>query len=959
MVGSHSRLVGLMVSLAMVGMVAAEGQEGPLELRKSAVKTVTPAKYNQPVVTLRDGKYHLRYAPWAIQGCRSSIQVANGYVDEVAFNCDSVMIYSLHEGTVKSWTDKEDVYSIDMMLAINRAGLRWADEHPDAIQTKANGDRMLHGAKGSYYMVPTKEFIEYTWDIVKRALVMFRPVTIAFEEPEMWNQSGYSDGFKAEWKEYFKEDWQDPQSSPEAMLKSMELKTWLFERIIGVMYERIEKLAPGTKMYIATHSTVNYNAWGITAGLNHYMATGKVDGIIGQTWSDTIRTPFRYKGEAVRDEYLTAYVDFTSYVDSTEGTNFFALADPMSDGPSTEMKNRYAYLQTIVASLMRPEIHRFELCPWVYRAFKNVTPQYRTIQQQCFNALNWVGGKAIEMETGTPGIAYAVSDTLSWLKKKAWSPATSVGLFGIMMPLAANGIPVSIKSMEQLTTAADLSDVKVLIVSYDNMLPMSAQVNDAIAAWTRGGGVLMLLSGQNDYWRMPDRFWAKQGSPVTDLLTKLGVDAKVNTSAFDDATTGGLGELADGFKSLNPAKNDSRFMISYDGVKKENALLASGGRTVGFETAVGKGRLLAVGFPSTYYSTADGCELMRALTARAAKAAGLQYVETNLMTTRRGGVVATHALREDETLPGTYVDLFDSRLAVVKNPLVKSMNSRILFDVSTLDLSIPRLAFSGGEIVKDSVSEDDVLTQFTYTAASDSMVSTRIMVPKGLYPEEVNAWRNGEQVEVEMTWNGGSSSVLLQMPGNAKPTAVKVTWSKQPVESKPDDEAEIIERDIPDGALNVKATGKFDDARYLVSNKNGVKTYSRTVETNKSNQDSDFLLKNSASANGSLRFCDMMGQLVYVFDTQGTQDYTVDMNILQNYYIEISADERNWKVIADYSQNGKVEHLKNGSNQRVLTIKAADHGLQGKKMFIRISNTDTTQGWGGSITWLRVSYTRK
>ena len=135
---------------------------------------------------------------------------------------------------------------------------------------------MLHGAKGSYYMVPTKEFIEYTWDIVKRAIVMFRPVTIAFEEPEMWNQSGYSDGFKAEWKEYFKEDWQDPQSSPEAMLKSMELKTWLFERIIGVMYERIEKLAPGTKMYIATHSTVNYNAWGITAGLNHYMATGKI-----------------------------------------------------------------------------------------------------------------------------------------------------------------------------------------------------------------------------------------------------------------------------------------------------------------------------------------------------------------------------------------------------------------------------------------------------------------------------------------------------------------------------------------------------------------------------------------------------------------------------------------------------------------------------------------------------------
>ena len=954
---SHGRVIGLMMSLAIFGAVASNGQEGPLALRKNAVKTVTPAKYNRPVISLEDGKYVQRFAPWDIKGCRSSIQVANGYVDGVAFNCDSIMIYSLNEKTVKSWADRDDIYSIDMMLAINRAGLRWADAHPDAIQTKKDGSRMLHGAKGSYYMVPTEEFIEYTWDIVKRAIIMFRPVTIAFEEPEMWNQSGYSDGFKAEWKEYFKEDWQDPQSSPEAMLKSMELKTWLFERIIGVMYERIEKLAPGTKMYIATHSTVNYNAWGITAGLNHYMATGKVDGIIGQTWSDTIRTPFLYRGDAVRDEFLAAYVDFTSYVDSTEGTNFFALADPMSDSPSTEMKNRYAYLQTIVASLMRPEIHRFELCPWVYRAFLNVTPQYRTILQQCFNALNDVGGKPVELVAGTPGIAYAVSDTMSWLKKKAWSPATSVGLFGIMMPLAANGIPAGIKSMEQLFTADDLSDVKVLIVSYDNMLPMQGRVNDAIAQWTKNGGILMLLSGKNDYWRMPDRFWAEKGSPVADLLMKLGVDAAVETTDFDDGTAVEcVGGLAGKFNRMKPEKNDRKFMVSY-GVK-DGALLKGGARTVGFETSVGKGRLLAVGMPSAYYSTEDGCGLMRVLMARAVEAAGLQYVETNLMTTRRGGIVATHALWKDDTLPGTYVDLFDPHLAVVKNPLVKAQNSRLLFDVSTLKLNVPRMAFSGGEIVAGSPAEDGVLTQFTCTAASDTVVSTRIMAPKGFYPDEVTALCNGNPVDVEMTWNGGSSSVLLQMAGNAKPTVVNVTWGDKPVESKPDADAQIIERDIVYKAPST-ATGKFDDAAFVVSDKNGVKTISRTVETNKSNQDGDFLLKNTAASNAGLRFCDMMGQLVYVFDTEGTQDYTVDMNILQNYYIEISSDAKDWNVIADYSQNGKVEHLRDGSNRRVLTVKAAAYGLQGKKMYIRIRNTDSTQGWGGSITWLRVTYTRK
>ena len=397
-------------------------------------------------------------------------------------------------------------------------------------------------------------------------------------------------------------------------------------------------------------------------------------------------------------------------------------------------------------------------------------------------------------------------------------------------------------------------------------------------------------------------------------------------------------------------------MVSY-GVK-DGALLKSGARTVGFETSVGKGRLLAVGLPSAYYSTEDGCGLMRVLMARAVEAAGLQYVETNLMTTRRGGIVATHALWKDDTLPGTYVDLFDPHLAVVKNPLVKAQNSRLLFDVSTLKLNVPRMAFSGGEIVTGSLAEDDILTQFTFTAASDTVVSTRIMAPKGFYPDEVTALCNGNPVDVEMTWNGGSSSVLLQMAGNAKPTVVNVTWGDKPVESKPDAEAQIIERDIVYKAPST-ATGKFDDAAFVVSDKNGVKTISRTVETNKSNQDGDFLLKNTAASNASLRFCDMMGQLVYVFDTEGTQDYTVDMNILQNYYIEISGDAKDWNVIADYSQNGKVEHLRDGSNRRVLTVKAAAYGLQGKKMYIRIRNTDSTQGWGGSITWLRVTYTRK
>ena len=105
------------------------------------------------------------------------------------------------------------------------------------------------------------------------------------------------------------------------------------------------------------------------------------------------------------------------------------------------------------------------------------------------------------------------------------------------------------------------------------MLPMSGKVNDAIAQWTKNGGMLMLLSGQNDYWRMPDRFWAKQGSPVADLFAKLGVEATVELEAFaEDTVVSGCGEFGMDYAELIPAKKERRFMLSYGGVDEQKAL---------------------------------------------------------------------------------------------------------------------------------------------------------------------------------------------------------------------------------------------------------------------------------------------------------------------------------------------------------------------------------------------------
>lgn len=1068
-----------------------------IEARENAVVSVSPEKYAEPEYKYVDGIYEQSYGAWDLSGCLSTMQVASYYSDNVALNCDSVMLYSTSAPLVKSWTDKEDTYNIDMMIAINRADNEYALAHPEQVQTKKDGSLMIHGSGGSYYMVPTLDFIEYIWKNVEWSLINFRPSVIAFEEPEMWNASGYSQGFKDEWKLYFCEEWQDPESSPEALAKSMELKTYLFERIIIEMSERVKKIAPDTKIYIATHSTVNYNAWGITAGLNHFMATGRVEGVIGQTWSDTIRTAYTYQGVGTVDEFLNAYIDFASYVDSVEGNNFYALADPMADSTTaTEEQNRYSYRQTIAASLMVPQIHRFELCPWVDRAFGKVSGSYRTTLQQCFNALNYVGGREITVQAGTPGIKYAVSDTISWLKNSAWSVPTSEGLYGVTMPLAAAGIPVGIKSMEQIYTAEDLRDTKILILSYDNQLPMSEDVNTAVAEWVKDGGVLLLTSGSNKYWEAADRFWINDGSPVKNLLNKLGLeDITVSTeiSASSNAYINPVGGFATEKDSCKLNPKTRKFSVSFEGA--ENPILESDGDVLGFEADVGSGHVIAVGLTSNYYASSKAaCELLLDLTKYASGYAGLEYCETNLMVTHRGKLTAAHALKNKDTLEGKYIDIFDDKLSVVTNPEIKAKDSAILWDISGYDLSVPRFGFSGGELMKDENGSYKLIetadkTEFSYTSAANSKVATRILAPKGTYPENVTAVSDGKEVTPITVWNNETSSLLLLIDGNAGGTEVTVTWGDTPVEdgqnvyyreesvitnSKNLDKEYLVENTagvndgcrfcdldgvvvykfdiskydnplftlsisqnyivevssdgeswtmiadysqggtvehIKDGgnatilnitpyeygitetfyfrirnsntsmgwggsisriswtypiseeesrqevAENDSTLPPVDDSAYVTSEANGVKTYKRTVKTNSSDSDSDYLLINTAPSNDSIRFCDGAGQVVYYFDLRGTSGFRIDMNIYQNYIVEVSSDGSEWTEVADYSEGGTKEHITTGNNRKTITVKSDDYGYN-EDFYVRLSNTDISQGWGGSISQFTVSYTR-
>lgn len=886
--------------------------------------TTTPLSYNKPTYTLAGGMYIQEYKGMKLEGVMTTFQTGTMFSETFGVNSDSVMVYATDYEHFADWYEP-GTYVVDMMLAINRATKEYVSKYKrqDDIQTDRAGNFLEHSAGGSYYMVPTERWIEYVWDhMIKPVIIACHPQTIALEEPEMWAVSGYSKSFKQEWKAYYGEEWQDPASSPENMLKANLLKTYLFERIIVELSNRIKELSPGTQVYIATHSTVNYSDWGIDAGLNHYVATGALDGVIGQTWSDTHNTAFPFRGTNFTDNFTNAFIEYSSYVDSVEGLNFYALADPMMDNSHfTEEDCQYIYRQSIAALLMQPEINRFQILPWVNRAFANVSNNYRTIQSQIYEMLNSVGGEDVEIEAGTPGITYLISDSLSWMNEgSGWAINTTDGLYGMLASLVRDGIPTKMKSMDQIESAADLEGVTVLLVSFDSNVPLDEKVNIAIAEWVDAGGTLLFISGSNQYWNIDNYFfWEEDGSPLNNLLKHLELDnitvSPLTSGAYfstDDSV------LKKAFNNKSFSTKYLNFTITFEGT--DESILTIGDKTVGFDERVGDGHVIAIGLPSAFFSdTSFGPEMMRALTEYALDCTEYSYVSSDLMTVRRGNVVAAHAYNSVQILKGTYINLYSAQLSILKDPTIPKDDSVVLYDVSGFDLSVPRLAFTAGTVQSGSLSETKDALVYTVTSAGNTLVSNRILVPNGTYPKSISITKGKDKLDLTLLqydYEEETNSIFFLFDGGMDPITITIEWGTD-------------KNAIPD------MSGGLGEVNIL---------------TNSSGNDEKYLIKNTAGVNSGVRYCDNDGELIYKFDIHEYDHPVYQIYISQNYIIEVSGDGQNWTMIADYSQGGTVERVTNADNATVVNVDPATYKQIGSDLYIRIRNTTTSGGHGGAVS---------
>jgi hypothetical protein len=256
--------------------------------------------------------------------------------------------------------------------------------HYEDAQTAPGGFRLEHGiphGKDCFYMMPSRTYAAYLKEKLTR-VIDAGALAIHLEEPEFWVSAGYSEGFKREWREWYGEEWQDPGSSPDARYRAEKLKQHLYSRTIEFLCRELKKHAAEQRIrefscYVPTHSLLNYAHWGIVSPESRLVALHECDGLVGQVWTGTARTPTVYRGIRKDRTLEAAYCEYGALAGMVTGTGkmLWQLADPVEDDPNYGWDDyRTNWECTVVASLLVEESERFEVTPWPSRVFQGTRP---------------------------------------------------------------------------------------------------------------------------------------------------------------------------------------------------------------------------------------------------------------------------------------------------------------------------------------------------------------------------------------------------------------------------------------------------------------------------------------------------------------------------------------------------------------------------------------------------------
>ncbi|WP_419699986.1 hypothetical protein [Mucilaginibacter sp. NFX135] len=697
---------------------------------------------------------------------KTAFQTSSPWIPEIDVRSDIAIVYGANdrpgltfEQRVQSWRDHG--YQVNFMT-----GIAWGDykdyflgkwdgkNHLGVGQVTMKGDTIFHG-RDMPYVVPDASFIEYMKTAVVKKVIDAGITNIFLEEPEFWARAGYSAGFKEQWQKYYGFPWKPQDASAENTYLSSKLKYHLYYETIKEVsnyakaYGKSKRL--NIKVFIATHSLVNYSSWQIVSPEASLASLPGIDGYIAQVWTGTSREPTFFNGLRKERVFENAFLEYGSVVSMTAptGRKVFFLTDPIEDWPRDWSDYKRNYQATFTAKLLYPMVADYEVMPWPERIYthpykvagtdqKTLIPQFYSTQMQIMvNALNSMPASTNKV-SGVNGIGVLMSNTLMFQRfptHNGFEDPQFSNFYGQTLPLLKRGVPVQTVHMENLEYPASLKEIKVLVMSYSNMKPVSPAVHTYLANWVKQGGVLIYCGRDDDPYQTVMEWWDTKGNkftaPSQHLFKLLGV---------------------------NPTKDEQKFKVGKGAVYvlRQNP----------------KEYVLEAGKDDNYIST------VKQAYEQKAKAGELTF--KNSLYLERGpydvvSVMDENADSKPYTIKGPVIDLFDPQLPVLAEKVVNPGEQSLLYVVDRVpDKKLPQVLASASRIYNENRQGSSY--SFVAKSPAKTLNSVRVLLPA--QPKETKLTDStGQNIsDVKTSWDASSNTLYLGFGNSPDGIKVDLKW---------------------------------------------------------------------------------------------------------------------------------------------------------------------------------------
>lgn len=691
---------------------------------------------------------------------KTSFQISEPWRADYDVRSDIVMVYGMSptfNERVAGW--RAQGYNVQFMT-----GSAWGNyqdyflgkfdgkTHWEDGQVQRNGDTIWHGHFVPY-IVPSTNYLTYMKSILKK-VIDAGINTIYLEEPEFWARAGYSSSFKKEWQQYYGFPWMAQHESPEATYLSSKLKYHLYFNALKEMFTYAKSygatLKRDIKCFVPTHSLINYASWQIVSPEASLAALPAVDGYIAQVWTGTSREPVYFNGLKKERVFENAFLEYGTMLSMTAptGRQMYFLTDPIEDARRTWDDYKRNYQATFTAEIMYPAVDHFEVMPWPNRIYlgkfrvegsnerQPIAPAYATQMQVMVNSLNDLPASSNHV-SGSRGIGVLLGNSLMFQRfptHAGYEDPQLSNFYGMALPLLKRGVPVDMVHMENLSFPGTLKDIKVLVMSYSNMKPMSDSVHIYLADWVKKGGVLLYYGRDKDPFQQVKEWWNSNGlhytTPSEHLFEQLGIQPRENVAQY-------------------ACGKGSVFVVRQD--PKELVLQADG--------------------DSGYL------QLVRQAYEQNAKAGALQT--KNYFYLERGpydiaAVMDESVSAEPLHIKGPVIDLFDPTLPVLAEKTVHPGEQAYLYHISRVkDTKRPQVLCGAARVYEERV------TRHTYSFIARSPSNTqnvmRILLPAA--PKQATAGPvEGAAQPLQIEWDAATHTCLVRFENRSEGVKVMLRF---------------------------------------------------------------------------------------------------------------------------------------------------------------------------------------